>query len=58
MNDFHRLRAYTVDHKVWAVFYDLSCIALFVFAFTGVYLWWKLEEKSCWEQYLFLPRPE
>lgn len=47
MNDFHRLRGYAGwIHKVWAVFYDLSCLALLVFAFTGVYLWWKLERKK------------
>ncbi len=47
MNDFHRLRGYsTWSHKVWAVLYDLSCIALLVFAVTGVYLWWKLERKK------------
>lgn len=48
MNDFHRLRGYTGSwtHKVWAVLYDLSCIALLVFAFTGVYFWWKLERKK------------
>ena len=48
MNDFHRLRGFTGSwtHKVWAVLYDLSCIALLVFAFTGVYLWWKLERNK------------
>lgn len=48
MNDFHRLRGYAGSwtHKVWAMLYDLSCIALLVFAFTGVYLWWKLERKK------------
>ena len=47
MNDFHRLRGYAGwAHKVWAVFYDLSCIALLVFAFTGVYLWWTLERNT------------
>ena len=48
LNDFHRLRGYSGSwtHKVWAVIYDLSCIALLVYAFTGVYLWWKLERKK------------
>ena len=45
---FHRLRGITGgwSHKVWIVLYDLSCIALLVFAFTGIYLWWKLERKK------------
>ncbi len=48
MNDFHRLRGYegTWTHMVWACMYDLSCVALLIFAFTGVYLWWKLERNK------------
>ena len=47
MNDFHRLRGYSGwAHKIWAVLYDLSCIALIVFALSGIYLWWKLERKK------------
>lgn len=44
---FHRLRGYASrTHIIWAVFYDLSCISLLVFAFTGIYLWWNLERKK------------
>jgi len=48
MNDFHRLRGYegTWTHVIWSLLYDLCCIALFIFAFTGVYLWWKMETKK------------
>lgn len=48
MNDFHRLRGYKGDwtHMLWAGLYDLSCIALLIYAFSGVYLWWKLERKK------------
>jgi hypothetical protein len=48
MNDFHRLRGYegTWTHMVWAFLYDLSCISLLVFSFSGVCLWWKLETNK------------
>lgn len=48
MNDFHRLRGYegTWRRWLWAFLYDLSCISLLVFAFSGVYLWWKLEKNK------------
>jgi hypothetical protein len=48
MNDYHRLRGFTGNwaHKLWFLFYDLSCIALILMALTGVYLWWKLEKKK------------
>jgi len=47
MNDFHRLKGYrgSWTHKVWAFLYDLSCIALLLFACTGIYLWWKLDKE-------------
>lgn len=49
MNDFHRLRGYAGwAHKIWAVIYDLTCVALIVFALTGVILWWKIESKKFW----------
>ena len=46
MNDFHRLRGYEGNwiHILWAFLYDLSCISLLVFSFSGVYLWWKMEK--------------
>ena len=47
MNDFHRLRGFKgVAHFVWGVLYDLSCIALFLFALSGLYLWWKIEKNK------------
>jgi len=43
MNSFHRLRGFDgFAHTLWAVFYDLSCIALILFSLSGLYLWWKL----------------
>jgi len=48
MNDFHRLRGYAGSwtHRLWSLFYDLSCISLVVMALTGAYLWWKMERKK------------
>jgi hypothetical protein len=47
MNDFHRLRGFNgVARVVWGVMYDLSCIALFLFGLSGLYLWWKLEKEK------------
>jgi hypothetical protein len=48
MHDFHQLKGYkgSWPHLIWALLYDLSCIALLIFAFTGVYLWWKLERNK------------
>ena len=47
MNDFHRLRGFDGSiHIVWAIFYDLSSIALILFSISGIYLWWKLIKKK------------
>ena len=48
INDFHRLLGFEGSwaHKIWAIMYDLSCISLLVFAFTGIYMWWKSEKKK------------
>ena len=47
MSDFHRLRGFdSIIHILWGVFYDLSCLALIVFAFTGLYLWLKIEKQK------------
>ena len=48
MNDFHRLKGYTGSwkHQIWSFLYDLSCVALIVFALTGVYLWWKKARRK------------
>ena len=57
MSDFHRLRGYkgSWTHWLWALLYDLSCIALLVFAISGAYLWWKLEtEKLAGVLFLFV----
>lgn len=48
MNDLHRLHGYQGNwiNIICALMYDLCCIALLAFAFTGVYLWWKLEKNK------------
>ena len=55
MNDFHRLRGFKgLAHIVWGVLYDLSCIALFLFAFSVLYLWWKIEKNKLAGGFFFL----
>jgi len=55
MNDFHRLRGFnSVAHIIWGVLYDLSCIALFLFALSGLYLWWKIERNKLVGGFFFL----
>jgi len=47
MNGFHRLRGFDgLPHFLWAIFYDLSCIALIIFSISGIYLWWKLMRQK------------
>lgn len=48
MHHFHRLHGYKggVNYLIWAVFYDLSAFSMFVFALTGIYLWYKVERKK------------
>jgi hypothetical protein len=48
MNDFHRLRGYegNMIHMIWAFLYDLSCVGLVIFSFSGVYLWSRLEKNK------------
>ncbi len=44
---FHRLHGYTGGplYALWAVAMDLASGSMIVFAFTGVYLWFKLEKR-------------
>jgi hypothetical protein len=47
MISFHRLHGYGGGklYNVWAFLYDLASFSLIVFAFTGVYLWYKLTKR-------------
>ena len=48
MVGFHRLRGYGDDnlYNAWAVLYDLASLSLILFAFTGIYLWYRLTKKK------------
>jgi hypothetical protein len=48
MVGFHRLHGYDGGklYSVWALLYDLASFSLIVFAFTGIYLWYKLTKKK------------
>ena len=48
MVGFHRLRGYGGGklYSVWALLYDLASISLVVFAFSGIYLWYRLTKKK------------
>ena len=48
MDGFHRLRGYGGGklYSVWALLYDLASFSLIVFAFTGIYLWYRLTKKK------------
>jgi hypothetical protein len=52
---FHRLHGYHGGWRywIWAFFYDLSALSMIVFAFTGVYLWYKTERVK-WPGWLLL----
>ena len=52
---FHRLHGYYGgwNYILWAFFYDLSALSMIVFAFTGVYLWYKTERVK-WPGFLIL----
>lgn len=55
LNDFHRLKGFNgVAHIVWGMLYDLSCIALFLFGLSGLYLWWKIEKNKLIGGFFFL----
>jgi len=45
---FHELHGYGggLLYNVWALFYDLASFSLIVFAFTGIYLWYRLTKKK------------
>ena len=55
LHQFHRLRGYEGGwhYKLWAFAYDLSAVAMIVFALTGVYLWYKTE-RARWPGWLTL----
>ena len=48
MIDFHELHGYGGGrlYSVWALLHDLASLSLIVFAFTGIYLWYKLTKKK------------
>jgi uncharacterized iron-regulated membrane protein len=55
MSDFHRLTGFKgLAHILWGVLYDLSCIALFLFGLSGLYLWWKIEKNKLAGGFFFL----
>ena len=55
LHQFHRLHGYRGgwNYVLWAFFYDLSAIAMILFAVTGVYLWYKTE-RNRWPGYFIL----
>ena len=48
MVDFHRLHGYggAKLYSVWALLHDLASFSLILFAFTGIYLWYKLTKRK------------
>jgi hypothetical protein len=48
MVGFHRLRGYGSQrlYNMWSLLYDLASFSMIVFAFTGIYLWYKLTKKK------------
>lgn len=48
MIGFHRLRGYDSGmlYDLWALLYDFASLSLIVFAFTGIYLWYRLTKKK------------
>jgi hypothetical protein len=48
MVGFHKLHEYRggAVYYAWALFYDLASLSLIVFAFTGIYLWYRLTKKK------------
>lgn len=47
---FHRMHNYGGGwlYDIWVVFYDLASASLIVFAFSGIYLWWRLTRRRLW----------
>ena len=47
MVGFHRLHGYGggMLYSLWSLLYDLASLSLILFAFTGIYLWYKLTKK-------------
>lgn len=48
MTRFHELHGYGrgMLYDVWALLYDFASLSLIVFAFTGIYLWYRLTKKK------------
>jgi hypothetical protein len=48
MVGFHKLHGYGFGpvYNVWSVLYDLASFAMIVFAFTGIYLWYRLTKEK------------
>ena len=48
MVGFHKLHGYGFGsiYNVWSVFYDLASFSMIVFAFTGIYLWYRVTKKK------------
>ncbi len=55
LHQFHRQHGYRGgwNYYLWAFFYDLSAVAMIIFAITGLYLWYKTERNK-WTGYLIL----
>src|SRR5690349_4599511 len=55
LHQFHRLHGYEGgwQYELWAFAYDLSAVSMIIFAFTGVYLWYKTE-RTKWPGWITL----
>jgi hypothetical protein len=47
LNRFHHLKGFDGGpiYVVWGIIFDLVCLAMLLFAFSGVYLWYKLTKR-------------
>ncbi|MEO5602794.1 MAG: PepSY-associated TM helix domain-containing protein [Cyclobacteriaceae bacterium] len=48
MHQFHRLHGYRggFQYHLWAFMFDIASLSMIAFAFTGVYLWYKVEKRK------------
>lgn len=48
MHQFHRLHGYRggFQYYLWAFMFDIASLSMIAFAFTGVYLWYKVEKRK------------
>jgi hypothetical protein len=55
LHQFHRLHGYYggPNYVAWAIMYDLAAMSMILFAFTGVFLWYKTEHIR-WPGWLIL----